>query len=325
VPKTRKPARRARGERCVLGIDVGGTNVRAGLFSPKNAAMHCLRTTRTEATLRGSESLARVAGLVRKVVEQGLARGLTARKLGIGIPELIGLDGRIESHCSLPWRANEVCSSLSEFGDVTIVSDVIAASLAEARMGAGRGQAAFLYVTVGTGISCALVIDGKPYAGAHGHAISFASGPTFAAVSADGKPCFEPLEARASGPGIFRRAQARGLTESDAIEVCRTALRKPGIARSLVDEAATELAMHVAILANALDPTLVVLGGGLGCATGRYWSTFRAALPRHTWGPHRHRLRVRRAQLGSIAGTIGAAICAIEAGTPCRRSCLQQR
>ena len=79
-------------------------------------------------------------------------------------------------------------------------------------------------------------------------------------MSADREPHFEPLEARASGPGILRRAKVRGLTESDAIAVCRTALREPGIARTLVDEAATELAIHVAILANALDPTLVVLG-----------------------------------------------------------------
>jgi glucokinase len=313
MAKSRKPARRARRESCVLGIDVGGTNVRAGLFSPESAALHCLHTTRTETTLKGSESLARVSGLAHKVLEQGRARGLLARKLGIGMPELIGLDGRIDSHCSLPWRAHEISSSLGGFGRVTIVSDVIAAGLAEARMGAGRGHAVFLYVTVGTGISCALVIDGKPYAGAHGHAISFASGATCAAVSADGAPYFEALEARASGPGILRRAKAQGLTESDAIAVCRAALREPGIARTIVDEAATELAVHVAILANALDPTLVVLGGGLGSATGRYWSTFRAALPRHTWGPHMRRLGVRRAELGSIAGTIGAALCALEA------------
>ena len=274
---------------------MASTSVRADLFCPASAA------------------LARVTGLVHKVVELGRARGLTARKLGIGIPELVGLDGRIDSHCSLPWRADEVRACLGAYGNVTIVSDVIAASLAEAPMGAGRGHAVFLYVTVGTGISYALVNDGKPYAGAHGHAISFASGPTFTAVSADGKPNFEPLEARASGPGILRRAHARGLAESDAIAVCRTALREPGIARTIVDEAATELAIHVAILANALDPTLVVLGGGLGSATGRYWSTFRAALPRHTWGPHMRRLGVRRAQLGSIAGTIGAALCALEA------------
>ena len=314
MARTRKQARHARRERCVLGIDVGGTNIRAGLFSEKNAAIHCLRTARTNPSLAGGESLAKLADLVGDVVEAGRASNLTARNLGIGIPELIGVDGRIESHCSLPWRAGEVRSHLGVHGEVTIVSDVMAASLAEARLGAGRGQPAFLYVTVGTGISCALVIEGKPYAGAHGHALSFASGPTVAAVGADGKLKFEALEARASGAGILRRAQALGLTESDAMAVCRTALSKPGMARTLVDEAATELAIHVAILANALDPTLVVLGGGLGCAMGRYWTSFRAALPRYTWGPHMRRLRVRRAQLGTLAGTIGAALCALEAG-----------
>lgn len=313
MARTAKPARPARRQRCVLGIDVGGTNTRAGLFSQKSVAMQCLRTSGTHASRAGSQSLAQLAGLVRDVVEEGRASGLTARNVGIGIPELVGVDGRIESHCSLPWSAREVRSCLGAYGNVTIVSDVMAASLAEARMGAGRGQPAFLYVTVGTGISCALVIDGKPYPGAHGHAMSFASGPTVAAVSTDGQPIFEPLEARASGTGILRRAQALGLTEPDAIAVCKTALTKPGMARTLVDEAATELAIHVAILANALDPTLIVLGGGLGCAMGRYWSSFRAALRRHTWGPHMRHLRVRRAQLGTMAGTIGAALCALDA------------
>jgi glucokinase len=249
----------------------------------------------------------RVADLARGVVEQGEAEGLTVHRVGIGVPELVGPERQIDSQCSLAWRAHQVHASLAAYGDVTIASDVLAASLAEARLGAGRGHRVFLYVTVGTGISCALVIDGKPFTGAHGHAISFASGPTAAA--------FEPLEARASGPGILRRARALGLTEPDAIAVCRTALKTPGIAREIVDAAATELAIHVAILANALDPTLVVLGGGLGCAPGRYWSTFRAALPQYTWGPHMPLLRVCRAQLGTRAGMIGAAQSAIEDST----------
>jgi predicted NBD/HSP70 family sugar kinase len=304
--------RPARPGRCVLGIDVGGTNIRGGLFNPKTGSLHCVRSALTESIGGAHHSLLQVADLAREIVEQGRAAGLTADRVGIGVPELVGPEGRIESRCSVAWRAYEVRSSLSAYGEDTIASDVIAASLAEARLGAGRGQPAFLYVTVGTGISCALVIDGKPYTGAHGHAISFASGPTVAAISATGTAAFEPLEARASGPGILRRAQERGLTEPDAIAVCRAALKGPGIARDIVDAAATELAIHVAILANALDPTLVVLGGGLGCSPGRYWSAFRVALPQYTWGPHMRRLRVRRAQLGTKAGMIGAAQSAME-------------
>jgi glucokinase len=304
---------RARRERCVLGIDVGGTNIRAGLFNPQDGSLHCVRSARTEAAAGAHHALMRVADLAGKVVEQGRATGLIVHRVGIGIPELVGTDGRIETQCSLRWSADQVRANLTAHGEVTIASDVLAASLAEARLGAGRGHRVFLYVTVGTGISCALVIDGKPFAGAHGHAISFASGPTAAAIGARSTPALAPLETLASGPGILHRAQARGLTEPDAIAICRNALKGPGPAREIVDAAATELAIHVAILANALDPTLVVLGGGLGCSPGRYWSTFREALPRYTFGPHMPHLRVCRARLGIRAGMIGAAQSALEA------------
>jgi glucokinase len=123
---------------------------------------------------------------------------------------------------------------------------------------------------------------------------------------------FECLEDRASGLALARRAHALGLTSFDAVALCRAALKEPGIARDIVDDAARALAIHVAILANALDPGLIILGGGLGCASGRYWSTFRAALPRHTWGPYARKLRVTRAALGTKAGVIGAALSAFE-------------
>lgn len=305
--------RSARPERCVLGIDVGGTNIRAGLYRPRSGSMACVQATQTEASRGGRHSLARVAALAREVVEQGRAAGLSVFRVGIGIPELVGPAGQIESRCSLPWRAPVVRARLRAHGEVTIASDVFAAALAEARLGAGRDQKAFLYVTVGTGISAALVIDGGVYTGPHGHALSFASGATVAVLNAEGQSRFEPLEWRVSGPGLLRRAQLLGSTAPDAEAICRTALREPGTDRDIVDSAATELAVHVAILVNALDPTLVVLGGGLGCAPGRYWSTFRAALPRHTWGPHMRRLPVRQAQLGTRAGLIGAALSALEA------------
>ena len=112
---------------------------------------------------------------------------------------------------------------------------------------------------------------------------------------------------------MVRRAQALGCHAEDAAEVCRAAREQPGIARGVVDAAATELAAHVAILVNALDPSLVVLGGGLGAAPGRYWNSFRAALPRFAWGRNARRVRVRRARLGARGGLIGAALSAVEA------------
>jgi glucokinase len=298
--------------RCVLGLDVGGTNIRAGLVSLPAGSIHCARSIPTEAAGGGRHSLNRVVALARQVLDEGKASRLAVSKVGIGVPELVDIEGRIGSSCSLPWRSNNVRARLGVFGAVTIASDVRAAALAEARLGAGRGEPTFFYVSVGTGLSSTLFVDGKPYLGAHGHAISFANGTTCATSSIDGKVIFECLEDRASGLGLLRRARALGLIEPDASAVCRTALKEPGIARDIVDTAASELAIQVAILANALDPGLIILGGGLGCAPGRYWSTFRTALPQHTWGPYARKLRVRKAALGTKAGVIGAALSANE-------------
>ncbi|MGH8242028.1 MAG: ROK family protein, partial [Steroidobacteraceae bacterium] len=302
-------------QRCVLCIDVGGTNIRAGLFLPQSGSIRHFRAISTDASNGGREALARAAAIAREVVEAGNEVGLSVHEVGIGVPELVGPAGRIESRAVLPWRSRRVRQAFAAYGAVTIVSDVRAAALAEARLGAARGSPTFLYVGVGTGISSTLFIDGRPWLGAQGHAIAFASGPTCLAVARNGKAVFAPLESRASGPALVRRAKALGFPAKDAADVCRAARARPGIARGVVDAAATELAAHVAILVNALDPSLVVLGGGLGSAPGRYWNSFRAALPRFAWGRSARRVRVRRARLGARGGMIGAALSTVEAST----------
>ncbi len=306
--------KRARGrQRCVLGIDVGGTSIRAGLFIPRSGALRHVRAIPTDAKNGGRQALSRAAAVAREVVEAGGRSGLSVEKVGIGVPELVGPGGEIESRAVVPWRSSRVRRTFSAFGAVTIESDVRAAALAEARLGAARGSPTFLYVGVGTGISSTLFIDGQPWLGTHGHAIAFASGPGCAVGARNGSTEFAPLEACASGPALVRRARALGYRASDAAEVCHAARIRPGVARRVVDAAATELAAHVAILVNALDPSLVVLGGGVGAAPGRYWNSFRAALPRFAWGRHARRVRVRRARLGARGGLIGAALLAVEA------------
>jgi glucokinase len=296
----------------VLGIDVGGTNIRAGLYAPSLGVLRHVHAAPTEASRGGAHALARVRGVARAAVEEGRTAGWQVSKVGIGVPELVGHQGEIESACSLPWKSTRVRASLQEFGRVTIESDVRAAATAEARLGAGRSCATFLYVCVGTGISCTLFVDGKPLLGHRGHAISFASGPTVETLQPGGETLFEALEARVSGPALARRARALGLAEADGIALSRSAAAGEGPARDLVDRAATELALHVAILGNAMDPALIVLGGGVGGSPGRYWQTFQLAMRRFLWGTYASRIRLRRAQLGAKVGMIGAALCAME-------------
>src|SRR4030095_5944430 len=97
--------RSARNELCILGIDVGGTSIRAGLFSPQAGSIRCVRAVRTEASRGGRHSLDRVATLAREVVAEGEAQGLRADRVGIGIPELVGMAGAVASRRFLKSRA----------------------------------------------------------------------------------------------------------------------------------------------------------------------------------------------------------------------------
>ena len=116
-----------------------------------------------------------------------------------------------------------------------------AAALAESRFGAGRGCSSFLFVVVGTGASACLVVDGRTV-------------PRSARVG--------DRPRRAAGREV---ASGRALARAAGLERAEDVLAS-GRHGALVDDAAAALAGVLAVLANALDPELIVLGGGLGSA-----------------------------------------------------------
>ena len=168
-----------------------------------------------------------------------------------------------------------------------VESDVRAAALAEAHFGAGRGVQELLFVIVGTGISCCLVLGGHTYAGARGNAICF------------GAP---PLEQAASGLAL---AAAGGRERAE--EVLADARLD-----SVVEAAARELGVGLAWLVNALDPATVVIGGGLGLVD-RYRELAVEAMRPLIFADNTRGLPVVPAELGMDAGVIGAALAAVRA------------
>ena len=162
--------------------------------------------------------------------------------VGIGLCELVDLTGRPTSADTIDWRGVDPAAAI-DAPRVVVESDLRAAALAEARFGSGAGVSPFLFAIVGTGASACLVVDGRPYAGGRGEAVVL------------GAP---PVEAVASGTAL---ARAAGLERAEDV------LADPALA-PLVDAAATALGGALAVLANALDPSLVVLGGGLGAQRG---------------------------------------------------------
>ncbi len=261
-----------------VGIDVGGTKVAAGLVDIATGAVVERRLVPTGPERGGAAVLADCARLAAELGDGRLP-------VGIALCELVDLDGRPVSGDTLDWRGLDV---EAEIGGPRVVleSDVRAAALAEARFGAGAGASPFLFVVVGTGASACLVVDGRPYAGARGEALVL------------GAP---PVELLASGPAL---ARAAGLERAEDV------VGDPAHA-TLVDDAAAALGAVLAVLANALDPSLVVLGGGLGAEPAFRVRVERALRERLAY-PRTPPLPLVASSLGADGGVVGAALVAAD-------------
>ena len=137
-----------------VGIDVGGTKIAAGLVDVATGRLHERVQLPTRPERGGREVLADCAGLAAQLGEGALP-------VGIGLCELVDLDGRPASADTIDWRDLDLAAAI-EAPRVVLESDVRAAALAEAAFGAGVGQSPFLFAIVGTGASVCLVVDGRP-------------------------------------------------------------------------------------------------------------------------------------------------------------------
>ena len=294
----------------VLGIDVGGTKIAAGVVDPATGAILHRETIPTEAARGGEAVLADTLALARRLIDAG---GRRVIRIGVGVPQLVDTAGRIRSAYNFDWTNLPVRERLSTLAAATIESDVRAAARAEARFGAGRGRRLFAYITIGTGVSYCLVIDGRPYAGANGFAIHFASSALHVPCASCGHINAPIAEEIASGPalvGAFARRTGAGI--AGAADLLAAANVGDAVAGEIVTGAARQLGPLVAIVVNMLDPEAIVLGGGLGLAEGVYRTELIASARAHIWADSCRDLPILSATLGVDAGLIGAALAACE-------------
>jgi glucokinase len=247
-----------------VGIDVGGTKIAGAVVDVADGSILSARRIATDAA-RGPAAV--LADCVSLAGELG-----PVAAIGMAVCELVDPSGAVRSAETVDWRGVDVAGAFTSIAPARVESDVRAAALAEGRFGAGRGCDDFVYVSVGTGISHCLVVDGRPRLGAHGSAV------------VTGAP---PVEQWSSGLAF---AQGRS-----------------------VEDGATLLGVALAALVNALDPGLLIVGGGLGLDDA-YRERFVAAMRAAVYDPAVRELPVRAAALGADAGVIGAALAAVHAG-----------
>jgi glucokinase len=295
-----------------VGVDLGGTHIRAVAFDDDLAPV-----ARASAPTGADEGVdvvvGRTADCVRAAVaEAGAALG-DLNGVGVGAAGLVDWrSGTVLLASNLGWRDVPLRELLgAALGDVPVRVDMDtnAAALAEVHLGAGRGLRHLLYVTVGTGVGGAEVLDGRLYRGASGGAGQIGQvvvDPAGPRCGCGGQGC---VEVYASGAGIVARAgEANVPGELTTAAIFEAAAGGDPAAGAVIDAAADALGLALATYVNLNNPEAILLGGGVAEAAPSYRARAEQTLRRRALPALADVVDVRPGALDGNAGAIGAAL-----------------
>lgn len=294
----------------VLGVDVGGTEMKAELLDRRLRTR--LAGTAPTPPEGGSSAVTAISVLGADLLS-GLPheeRGLV-RAVGLAVPGVLELDtGTVVLSANIGWRNTHVTTPVEESLGLPVVlsHDVAAAGLAELSRGAGRGVQDLVVVVIGTGVAATVVVDGRVVrgklgrAGELGHVVVRPGGP---ACGCGGRGCLETV----ASAGAIARAYSRasGRTVTGALQV-RNLLGQDPVADAVWAEAVDALADGLTTVCALLSPARIVVGGGLSAAGETLLTPLRSRMVDKatvTTVPE-----VVTAELGGRAGVIGAAMAA---------------
>jgi glucokinase len=311
---------------CVIGVDIGGTNLVAGAVDEQLGVQH-----RTRRSVAFRELPALLDTITDAVAEVGDAVGGDVEAVGFGIPCLMDDErGLAASSVHLPIAGVAFAEVMAERAGLPafVDNDANLALLAEHRHGAAHGERVALMLTLGTGVGGAILIGGELYRGAQGaagelgHMIVAPDGPD----CGPGCPSRGCLESFVSGSALAREARAAARREPGsglgrALAAGReiagplvTELAHDGdaTARGVLEELGEWLGIGLASLVNAFNPDVVVIGGGVIGAGELILEPARRVLAARAMALPAEHVAVRPARFGAEAGMLGAALFARE-------------
>lgn len=323
-------------ERAVLALDVGGTSVRGAIADPDGRLHWDCQRPSGGSPGAADPGLVQTISVARTLLQRARAARITITAIGAGLPEYVQ-HGRLTSSEVLCWHRQpaDLLEELAPQVPVLVESDVRCAALAEhaAVTGGVRGPASgppgrpqrtaapaetrarrararsMYYVSWGTGLSGALVLDGRCVTGHRGEAIALGELPS----SEAGRRDAGNLEAFASGTGIaarYRRASGNPATGGAAVFAASAAGDRH--AAAVIESAGRAVATALGWVVALLDPDVVVLGGGIGAGPALdvpgFASAYRTATGRRPGAPD-----LVRARHGARSGLVGAALIAEQA------------
>jgi glucokinase len=285
-----------------IGLDIGGTNVKAVAINQTGDVLDD-RDVPTQDDAEGSWKHD-----ARKLLEQmEQARGAKASHIGVCCPGIAASDGK-----SIWWMMGKMEATMGfEWAPflgrphaIPVYNDAQAALLGEICRGAARGARNAVLLTLGTGVGGAVLCDGhllRGHLGRAGHlghmSVDF-DGPRDLAMTPGA------IEYHIGNYSLPERSHGRWTSTRELVDAY--AAGDP-FASSVWLRSVKALAAHIVSVVNAVDPEVVILGGGIALADEHLYAPLNSFLDQYEWRPHGRRVKIVPAALGADAGAVGAA------------------
>ena len=310
-----------------LGIDLGGTNIVAGVVDKKYKIV-AKASCKTAVPRPESEICDSMAEVAKKAVEKAKLTMDDIESVGIGVPGAVNpKTGIIEYSANLFFHNWEVVQMMEErLGKkVHIENDANAAALGEYLAGSAKGARNAVAITLGTGVGGGIIIDGKIYSGSNfagaelGHMV----------IVKDSKECAcgrrGCWETYASATGLINLTKQKILSEklefSYMLKLCDGDINKVNgrtafdamrdgdpTAKSVVEEYISYLSCGLVNIINIFQPDVLCIGGGISNEGENLLGPVRSYVERERYTKHNDKQTVIcKCTLGNDAGIIGAA------------------
>lgn len=301
-----------------VGVDVGGTNIRAGVF----AGLKLIDETRFQADFSRlckehvpDEAWQKILNVTASAIQTVLQKHPDVSAIGIGFPGFINPQTHtIAQSPNLPGLKNvNLATDLSQIigKKIIVENDANAAAYGEFCL-AGKPEGGLIYLGLGTGVGGGLIVNGKPYVGQHGCAMEVGHIIVEADVfessarqcGCGNKGCMEQY-ASAIGVAIsYFNATQKQLT---AHQIAELANKGDKAAMDAYELAANALAQALASIVKVIDVSNVVIGGGMAGAWNLMEKPFNERLEADLIPVLRGKISVKISTANDIAGMLGAA------------------
>ena len=308
-----------------VGIDLGGTNIKAGIVDGQGkilAEAFC----KTQAQRPYQDIVRDMAGCVMQALKNAKMTTDDILSVGIGIPGYANQKTGTGAFCTnLGWYDVPLQAEIRKYFDlhIAIDNDATVAGYAESIAGVSKDAESSVFLTLGTGVGGGIVIHGRPWSGAHG----IGSEVGHMTLSVDGVPCNcgnnGCMEKYTSATAIIRMARQACMTYPDSAMMLRAegdlnrinaktvidaAKANDRAALEVFDEYCKYLAIAINNIIAFLDPEMIVLGGGVSHAGDFLLEKVKAKVPRYLLYKTLPYPEICLASLGNEAGMIGAAM-----------------